>query len=82
MNRKHLTDLKADGANVFAGRDCVGMFDTDNADLSTYEAKAKLFASAPALLAAAEALANSSDYDDDRPLMRGLRDAIAKARAS
>lgn len=50
---KHLTTpWVANGAYVFAGSDCIAICDTDNADEATYEAKARLMAAAPALIAA------------------------------
>lgn len=55
---KHLTTpWVANGAYVFAGSDCIAICDTDNADEATYEAKARLMAAAPALIAALETIA-------------------------
>lgn len=53
---KHLTTpWEAKGSGVFAGKDCIAICDTDNADQQTCEAKARLMAAAPALLSALEA---------------------------
>lgn len=55
LPHKHLTTpWVANGAYVFAGNDCIAICDTDNADEATYEAKARLIAAAPALIAALE----------------------------
>lgn len=52
---KHLTTpWVANGAYVFASSDCIAICATDNADQATYEAKARLMAAAPALIAALE----------------------------
>lgn len=54
---KHLTtQWEAKGGNVFAGKDCIAICDTDNADEQTCEAKARLMAAAPDLVKALNAL--------------------------
>jgi len=80
---------RAEGAYVFAGSDCIGIADTDNAPKARMEANARMFAAAPDLYAAGEALANaasdfaanaaidSEDVDDS-----DLWDAISDMRAA
>jgi hypothetical protein len=49
---------EAKGAYVFAGKNCIGICDTDNATQKRMEANAKLIAAAPDLLAALELISS------------------------
>jgi hypothetical protein len=47
---------RADGAYVFAGKNCIGIFDTDNASIARMEANARIAGSALDLLDALKAV--------------------------
>lgn len=86
---KHLTTpWEAKGGSVFAGKDCIAICDTDNADQQTYEAKARLMAAAPALVAALRSCELAVDGLNtkafkQKPKTRGVLDRIkATCRAA
>lgn len=80
---KHLTTpWVANGAYVFAGSDCIAICNTDNADEATYEAKARLMAAAPALIAALEGMLQEWDQLTryGSPLAKAGNERVAAAR--
>lgn len=79
---KHLTTpWEAKGGYVFAGKDCIAICDTDNADEQTYEAKARLMAASQDLLSALKAL---YDYliDNDVDGLTAHAEEMGVARAA
>lgn len=79
---------EAKGANVFAGRDCIAICDTDNAPVETMEANARLMAAAHSLLGIVQRLAGDDITPDIRvspasmQLIADAHAAIAKAGAA
>ena len=53
------------GRSVFAGKDCIGICDTDNAPSLRMEANARVMAAAPKMLAALKRFI--ADYDEENP---------------
>jgi hypothetical protein len=82
-------EWRALGSSVFAGSNCIGICDTDNASEDRYEANAWLMASAPDLLDALKSVVSILDAVRHTVGLRGnqltrmekARAAIAKVEA-
>jgi hypothetical protein len=75
---------EAKGTDVFAGKNCIGICDTDNDTQKRMEANARLMAAAPDLLAALQSLVASCEKHlaFRKPTNPVTRDRMAVARAA
>lgn len=71
----------ARGKYVFAGGDCIGICDTDNASDGRMEANARLIAAAPEMYEALKLVMQHGRIDDSEHRMNLVAAAIAKAEA-